>query len=236
MSRSVVLLVEDEPAIADNVVYALEGDGLSVQWARTGGEALALLPDISPALVILDVGLPDVNGFDLCRQMREQVTAPIIFLTARDTEVDRVVGLEIGGDDYVVKPFSPRELAARVRAHLRAMQRLQDAVASPAAEADGFEVDQAAQTARFNGRALALTRYEFRLLATMYRRPERVFSREQLLEAAWDDPVGVFDRTVDTHIKTLRRKLREASGGMDPIRTCRGVGYAYSPERQGSSE
>lgn len=230
MSRSVVLLVEDEPAIADNVVYALQGDGLAVQWARTGGEAMALLSEATPALVILDVGLPDGNGFELCRQMRERVTVPIIFLTARDAEVDRVVGLEIGGDDYVVKPFSPRELAARVRAHLRAMQRLQDAAAPSTEEADGFEVDEAAQTARFQGRALALTRYEFRLLATMYRRPAQVFSREQLLEAAWDDPVGVFDRTVDTHIKTLRRKLREASGGRDPIRTCRGVGYAYSPE------
>lgn len=232
MPDTVVLLVEDEAAIADNVVYALERDGLSVHWLRTGGEALQCLDVVTPAIVVLDVGLPDMSGFDVCRRLRQRLDAPILFLTARDAEVDRVVGLEIGGDDYVVKPFSPRELVARVRAHLRAAERFRESAGAAGGEGGAaFTVDEAAMCARYDDRALALTRYEFRLLATLYRRPGQVFSREHLLAAAWDDPTGVFDRTVDTHIKTLRQKLRDATGGRDPIRTHRGVGYAFDPER-----
>ena len=232
MSRTVILLVEDEPAIADNVVYALNSDGMDARYVGTGQEALDGLDSLAPELIILDVGLPDMSGFDVCRALRDRTAAPIIFLTARDAEVDRVVGLEIGGDDYVVKPFSPRELAARVRAHLRAIARMQGAaVEDPGRQATSpYEVDEAAHSVRYRGRVLPLTRYEYRLFATMARRPEQVFSREHLLEAVWDDPTEVYDRTVDTHVKTLRQKLRDASGGSDPIRTHRGVGYAYVPD------
>lgn len=231
MSPISILLVEDEAAIADNVIYALRSDGLDAQWVRMGQEALDGLEERAPALIILDVGLPDMSGFDVCRALRERTAAPIVFLTARDAEVDRVVGLEIGGDDYVVKPFSPRELVARVRAHLRATARLQGAAAEvrTVAADSAYEVDTGAQAVRYRGRALPLTRYEYRLFAVMARRPEQVFSREQLLEAVWDEPTDVYDRTVDTHVKTLRQKLRNAGGGSDPIRTHRGVGYAYVP-------
>lgn len=227
-TRQRILIAEDEPAIADNLVYVLESEGFAPQWVITGQAVLDAVAAAAPDLIVLDVGLPDMNGFDVCREVRRHSLLPIIFLTARDSEIDRVVGLEIGADDYVVKPFSPRELTARVRARLRTHGLASEATQCSAAEA-GFVVDTARRTVRKGSNSLHLTCYEFRLFATLHGQPLRVFSREQLLAQAWDDPVGVFDRTVDTHIKTLRQKLRAANNGHDPIRTHRGVGYAYDP-------
>lgn len=220
MTAPVILLIEDEPAIADTLLYALRSEGYAPHWAATAAAGIDAFRQLRPALVILDVGLPDASGFDVCRTLRAEADTPVIFLSAHSSEIDRVVGLEIGGDDYVVKPFSPRELTARVRARLR-----RQAVNAAGAEAPAFRVDESAHRIICCGRVLDLTRYEYRLLALLLCHPGRVYNREQLLAHVWEDPTGVFDRTVDTHIKTLRRKIHDA-GAPDPIRTVRGVGYA----------
>lgn len=223
-----ILLVEDEPAIADTLVYVLRSELHEVTHAMTGKDALALQGGAAHDLAILDVGLPDMTGFELCRRLRETSGIPILFLTARDSELDRVLGLEIGGDDYVTKPFSPREVAARVRAILR--RGTGNAPAPETADRAGLIVDQAAKRIMCRGMALDLTAHEFRLAAVLIKRPGQVFSREQLLEHAWDDPGAVTDRTVDAHVKSLRAKLRAISPGAEEmIVTRRGLGYAYLP-------
>lgn len=227
-SRPTVLVVEDEPPIADTIVYALRTEGFEPVWKTTGAEGLAVLETQRVALVILDVGLPDMSGFDVCREMRRRVDVPVVFLTARSAEVDRVVGLELGGDDYVTKPFSPRELTARVRAILRranggSRNANTDGAAAPAA----WQLDEARCRIAYAGRPLELTRNEYRLLGVLLKAPGRVFSREQLMAAAWDDPGAALDRTVDAHVKTLRAKLREAGAGDDAIVTHRGLGYSF---------
>jgi two-component system catabolic regulation response regulator CreB len=216
--------VEDEPGIAENIGYALRTDGFDVVFCATGGEALAALRQRDVALVVLDVGLPDVNGFELCKEIRRMSAVPIIFVTARDDEVDRVVGLEIGGDDYVVKPFSPRELAARVRAVLRRSPRAKP-LRGPE-QGLPFEVDEHRMKIAYHGEELALSRYEFRLLHVLIAHPGWVYSRQKLMDLVWEEPEASLDRTVDTHIKTLRAKLREIDPDTDPIRTHRGLGYS----------
>ncbi|HCN27478.1 MAG TPA: two-component system response regulator CreB [Verrucomicrobiales bacterium] len=224
-----ILVVEDEPSICENIVYALEADGFAVETAGTGFQALEALRAGAFQLVILDVGLPDMTGFEVCKTLRQSSQTPLIFLTARSSEVDRVVGLEIGGDDYVVKPFSPRELAARARAILRrARPDALEPEAAPAAArgAPPLVVDETRCQVTYYGVPLALTRYEFRLLRAFAAHPGRVFSREQLMERASEEPDASMERTVDTHIKTLRARLREARPGIDPIVTHRGMGYS----------
>ncbi|MBL9202000.1 MAG: two-component system response regulator CreB [Opitutaceae bacterium] len=224
-----VLIIEDEPAIADTLLYALRTEGFAPEWCATGGAGLAALGNKSFALVVLDVGLPDGTGFEFCRRIRARSAVPVIFLTARNTEIDRVLGLELGGDDYLVKPFSPRELTARVKAILRRTQNGAAPAAptkpseEPAAE---FAIDAERCVIRFRGVALELTRYEFRLLKVLAERPGRVFSRDQLMEAVWEDPGASLDRTVDAHVKTVRAKLRAIAPGADPIQTHRGLGYS----------
>jgi two-component system catabolic regulation response regulator CreB len=219
-----ILVVEDEPAIVDNIVYALETEGYDVVSSSTGQDALALLEEKPISLIVLDVGLPDMSGFDLCKRLRRTSDIPIIFLTARDAEVDRVVGLEIGGDDYVVKPFSPRELAARVKAVLR--RRPSGAGDNQPTSSSPFSLDPERMTIAYFGSPLDLSRYEFRMLETLLKRPGWVFSREKLMDLVWDEPEASLDRTVDTHIKTLRAKLRAVKRELDPIRTHRGLGYS----------
>lgn len=228
-----ILIVEDEPTIADTLVYALKTEGFSPEWCATGAAGLAALAAGGFALVVLDVGLPDGSGFDVCKAIRARSAVPVIFLTARNTELDRVLGLELGGDDYLTKPFSPRELTARVKAVLR---RTNGAGSDPAVSQvlidkggggmGGFAVDEERCTVAFRGVRLDLTRYEFRLLKTLVAKPGRVFSRDQLMAAAWEDPGASLDRTVDAHIKTLRTKLRAVAPEVDPIQTHRGLGYS----------
>ncbi len=218
-----ILIVEDEPAIADTIQYALETEGFSALAVPTGQEALEQTDAGGVALVILDVGLPDINGFELCKRIRRRSALPIIFLTARDEEVDRVVGLEIGGDDYVVKPFSPRELTARVKAVLRRTCAAAPAAATAQAV---WAVDDARRRIHYFGCRLDLSRTEFDLLRTLIRRPGQVFTRDQLMAAVWDEPEASMDRTVDAHIKNLRAKLRRVDPDRDPIVTHRGTGYA----------
>ncbi len=225
-----ILLVEDEPAIADTVVYALATDGFAPQWVASGEAALAAAAATAFALAIVDIGLPDINGFELFRRLQAAHPAlPVIFLTARSGEIDRVVGLELGADDYVAKPFSPRELVARVRTVLRRAQRTAFAPAAPAAAA-AFAVDDERKLIRFHGTPLDLSRIEYRLLKVLVERPGRVFSRDELMERAWDDPGAAFDRTVDAHVKTLRAKLRAVAPDEDPIVTHRGMGYSLREE------
>lgn len=227
-----ILLIEDEPSIAENIVYALKTEAFTPVWCSTGEEALARFARETFALVILDVGLPDTTGFEICRKLRAVSTVPIIFVTARKDEIDRVVGLEMGADDYLVKPFSPRELTARVKAILRRTEGGPAAAPAPApppepAPAPGvLAVDEERCEIRYHGTPLPLSRYEYRLLKVLAQKPGRVFSREQLMEQAWDEPESAFDRTVDAHIKTLRAKLRAVRGEEDPIRTHRGLGYS----------
>lgn len=220
-----ILIIEDEPGIADTVVYALKTEGFETLHALTGTQGLEEWQHQSPDLIVLDVGLPDTNGFELCKTIRQQSDVPIIFLTARSDEIDRVVGLEIGGDDYIVKPFSPRELTARVKARLRRHTPAGPAASSIAS--DGFHLDEDGHCAHLNTRNLNLSRYEFRIFSILYQHPGRIYSRDQLMEQAWDEPDTAFDRTIDTHIKTLRQKIRRIDPKADPIKTHRGLGYAF---------
>lgn len=238
MSAPRILIIEDEPAIADTLVYALKTEGFAPEWCATGRAGLAALEKNGFALVVLDVGLPDGTGFDFCKTIRARSSVPVIFLTARNTELDRVLGLELGGDDYLVKPFSPRELTARVKAILRRTQGNGGPAATAAAperppeSSSEIVVDDERCVITCRGTALNLTRYEFRLLKTLAAKPGRVFSREQLMNAVWEDPGASLDRTVDAHVKMLRAKLREAMPDADPIQTHRGLGYSL---RDGSS-
>jgi two-component system catabolic regulation response regulator CreB len=228
MKQPAVLVVEDESAIADTILYALRTEGMQVETCTLGSEALDRVRSRRPDLVILDVGLPDISGFEVCRSMRTFSDVPVIFLTARHEEIDRIVGLEIGADDYVVKPFSPRELAARVRVILRRAKGASDSPQpSPMAQEDAdFVHDTDGARLAYRGRWLDLTRYEYRLLALLVQHPGRIFARSQLMDLVWHDSLDTVDRTVDTHVKTLRAKLREIDPAGDPIRTHRGMGYS----------
>ena len=221
-----ILLAEDEPSIAENIVYALSTEGFEPVWCQTGADALAKLQHGGFALVILDIGLPDMSGFTLCKKMRELSAVPIVFVTARKEEIDRVVGLEIGADDYVVKPFSPRELTARIRAILRRTEKADIKAGETRSGGMPFVIDNERCEIRYHGVPLALSRYEFRLLKVLAAKPGRVYSREQLMEQAWEEPEAALDRTVDAHIKTVRAKLRAVREDEDAIRTHRGLGYS----------
>jgi len=222
-----ILLIEDETSIADNVIYALKSDNFHTHWFNLGNQGLEFLDNNSVNLVILDVGLPDINGFDLCKKIRQNSDVPIIFLTARESEIDRVVGLEIGGDDYVVKPFSPRELVARVKAILRRRTHLSVATFEHDSDRSGlFNVDSQKRKISFCGEVMKLTAYQFGVLELLLSQPERVFTREQLMDAVWSSEQASFDRSVDTTIKQLRAKLKAINDSSQPLITHRGVGYS----------
>jgi two-component system catabolic regulation response regulator CreB len=232
-----ILVVEDERTIAETVVYALEREGFEAHWCSTGNEGLEFVRSGKPSLAILDIGLPDLNGLDLCREIRGFSMLPIIFLSARQEELDRILGLELGGDDYVTKPFSPRELVARVRSVLRRhtiSQPPQERDLGPAPgevlEVGDFTELKDQMRIAFKGQNLDLSTHEYRLLSLLLSRPNRVYSREQILQFAWEQPEMVTDRTVDAHIKAVRKKIKRVDENVNPIRTVRGVGYAFEPE------
>jgi two-component system catabolic regulation response regulator CreB len=225
-----VLLVEDEPSIADAVLYALESEGVTCTWASTGSAALDQVEKEQPSLVLLDIGLPDINGFDLFKKIRAKSDASIIFLTSRSAEIDQVLGLELGAEDYVTKPFSPRVLSARVRAQLR--RKIDASKKAPQAEnasTDPFTIDEAAHRIALRGKWLDFSRYEYGVLLTLLRKPSHIFSRDQLMEIVWASPEESFDRTVDTHIKVIRQKIKAVDNNLNPIKTHRGIGYSYEP-------
>ena len=229
-----LLLLEDDPAIARTVAYALERDGLTVTHSLLVHDARQQLQRTRFDLLVLDVGLPDGSGLDLLRDVRNAAPTaalPVLMLSAHGEEIDRVLGLELGADDYLTKPFSPRELAARVKALLRRAGHGNGngnghPAAAPAATAAAlFHDDEAGQRISLRGQALPLTRREYRLLSHLLRGAGRIHSRDALLAAAWGDDSESTDRTVDTHIKTLRAKLREVDAGREYISTHRGMGY-----------
>jgi two-component system catabolic regulation response regulator CreB len=227
-----ILVVEDEPAIAESVAYALRRDGFLVTIAQTLAEAEARRKDAD--LVILDLMLPDGSGFEWISALRAERRdqPPIIVLSSRDGEADRVAALETGADDYVTKPFSPREIVARVRAVLR--RTVASVAPSAAATAPAVEVDEKARRAWVGETALELTRVEFDLLATLLGGPERVHTRADLIDRVWGDGFAITDRTIDSHVKALRRKLAEAGADPGTIETVRGVGYRLGPGTNGN--
>ncbi|MDA1189498.1 MAG: response regulator transcription factor [Chloroflexi bacterium] len=222
-----ILIVEDDPAPAELVGMYLAKDGHDVVRAADGLAGLRKAREDKPDLVILDLMLPKLDGMEVCRTLRAESNVPIIMVTARVEEDDRLVGLDLGADDYVTKPFKPRELAARVRAVLRRASRDAEGNASVEITHNGIAVYLRTRRATANGERLPLTPTEFRLLAVFSREPERVFSREQLLDQVFGDDFDGFDRAVDTHIYNLRRKLEKGSGGKKYIHTVYGEGYRF---------
>lgn len=226
MHAPTLLIIEDEPAIADSLAFALGREGYTPLCAHTGTAGLAHIEAGGVALVILDVGLPDLSGFEVCRRIRAVNAAlPVMFLTAHSEEIDRVLGFEIGADDYVAKPFSLREVLARVRVILR-RHAGPDTSAAPTQALAGFSLNEAAASIRYCDTPLPLTRFEYLLLRWLLLHPGQVFSRDQLLDAVWGLSRDSTDRTVDTHVKTLRAKLRACAPEADPILTHRGLGYS----------
>jgi two-component system OmpR family response regulator len=221
-----ILVVDDDPHIRDVISFALEKAGMTIETARDGGEALTLFQRCPPDLIVLDVGMPDADGLAVCREIRRSSDVPILFLSARDDEIDRIVGLEIGGDDYVTKPFSPREIVARVNVILRR------AVAAPAAPAqDEAALSHGALTLRplqhaaeFAGQPLDLTAIEFAILKVFLARGSVVFSRDQIMAAAYGANISVSDRTIDSHVRNIRAKLARA-GCDNVIETVHAVGF-----------
>ena len=234
--KKTVLIFEDEPAIAENLVYALETEGFAARRVATAAEGLVLLGTSAHFdLVILDVGLPDQSGFEVCKKIRAKSQVPIFFLTARSDEVDRVVGLEIGADDYIVKPFSPREVVARVKAVFRRLSPPNSAAptsaatGAPGAEGKGpFTIEEQKARILFRGKDLELSRTEFGLLKALVESPGQVFSRSQLMEKVWETPDMSLERTIDSHIKSIRAKIRDLDSDAEWIQTHRGFGYSLA--------
>lgn len=246
-----ILLVEDDPAIAEPMRYALQREGWQVDWQTTAQGALHTLTQQTFDGLILDVGLPDMDGFDLCRQIRLTWQTPLLFLTARNDEIERIIGLEIGADDYCAKPFSPREIISRIKAIWRRTQSTPQSLSDNASNAKpelisiptinhntrpvlnstniqtwgAWRYHALSYQMFYHEQLLNLTRYELGLLLMLLQQPERVFSREQLMQQVWQHPEHSLERTVDSHIKTLRQKLR-AIHPVDPIVTHRGLGYS----------
>jgi len=218
-----VLVIEDEPKLAELLCVYLEAAGFEARRLGDGLEAAREVRDWSPALVLLDLMLPGKDGLDVCREIRAFSAVPIIMVTARVEEIDRLLGLELGADDYICKPYSPREVVARVKAVLR-RSRPDATAGQEAARAAGLVIDEDAYRAQLDGTALELTPVEFRLLALLASAPGRIFSRDQVLDRLYDDHRVVTDRTVDSHVKNLRRKLGAIRPG-DLIRSVYGVGY-----------
>lgn len=221
-----ILVVEDEEKIASLLHDYLQAADFSVRLCDRGDLALAAARDWQPALVLLDVRLPGCDGFDVCRQIRAESDVPIIMVTARVEEIDRILGLELGADDYVCKPFSPREVVARVRAQLRRSQQAVAAEQSP--QSTRLRFDDIAHRVYFDSVELALTPVEFRLLGALAERRDSVLSRDRLMEAAYDDHRVVSDRTMDSHLKNLRRKLQQAGAPEDVLQSVYGIGYRLS--------
>lgn len=230
-----ILCVEDDAAILMPLRYALEREEWQVTWANTGLQAIQLVEQQHFDFIILDIGLPDLNGFDVCKKIRQLNHTPLLFLTARNDEIDRIIGLEIGADDYCAKPFSSREIVSRIKAIWRRMelqqQLTQQSISNESTETESTSqktwqcIDESLQI-HYLGTILQLTRYEYRLLKLFIDHPEQVFSRQQLMDHIWENPEHSLERTVDTHIKSLRQKLKTVSDEDDPIITHRGFGYS----------
>jgi two-component system, OmpR family, catabolic regulation response regulator CreB len=230
MTSAKILLVEDDPAVAQTIVFALEQAGHTVSWSALARPALNDFAVLSPDLVLLDVGLPDLSGFEACRMIRQSSQVPIVFLTAQADEIDKIQGFEVGADDYLAKPFSPRELVARVRAILRrefshAPAQAHSGQSNTLLNVGPFQLNREQLVVMVNRQPITLTPSEFRLLEHFMNSPHQVFSRDQLLDVIQVAGVVSGDRTIDTHIKSLRAKISGVLEGESPIRTHRGFGY-----------
>lgn len=221
-----ILVVDDDPHIRDVICFALDKAGHMPVVARDGAEALDRLSEAAPELIILDVGMPEMDGLEVCREIRKTSDVPILFLSARDDEIDRVLGLEIGGDDYVTKPFSPRELIARVSAILkRTGARAGEATETPEPLRHGaLTLDADRHHAEFDGTVLNLTSLEFSILRALLSRPGVIFDRERIVSLAYGANMHVSDRTIDSHIRNIRSKL-QAAGCASAVETVHGVGF-----------
>ncbi|MBY3044145.1 response regulator transcription factor [Rhizobium leguminosarum] len=225
-----ILVVDDEPHIRDVICFALERAGLAWMAARNGTEAMAAFRRGNVDLIILDIGMPEMDGLEVCRQIRKTSGLPILFLSARDEEIDRILGLEIGGDDYVTKPFSPRELVARVKAILKRSSNGAEPDRRHATLVAGeLSLDRRGRTVMFGENTIAMTALEFAILDALLSRPDMVFSREQLMEAAYGAGTYVADRTIDSHIRNIRAKFLVA-GGQGIIATVHGIGFKLGRE------
>ena len=217
-----ILIAEDEPKLAALLADYLKAAGYATTWIAHGPDVIPAIRATQPALVLLDLMLPGRDGLDICRELRTFSATPVIMVTARVDEIDRLLGLELGADDYICKPYSPREVVARCKAVLRRLHAAASDTPLP------LVLDDVAWRAAYHGVELDLTPVEFRLLRTLARAPGRVFSREQLLDGLYDDHRIVTDRTVDSHVKNLRRKLEHAAPDLPPpIRSIYGVGYKF---------
>jgi two-component system response regulator BaeR len=221
--RPHILIVEDEPKLAQLLVDYLQADGCACTVVRDGHGAIPALREHEPVLVVLDLMLPGRDGLSICRELRSFSTVPVIMVTARISEIDRLLGLDSGADDYICKPYSPREVVARVRALLR---RARWSEAATPADQPALVIDDVALRATLRGQVLDLTPAEFRLLRLLAAHPGRVYSRDAVLDQLHTDGRSVTDRAVDSHVRNLRRKLVAATDGVDPIRSVYGVGYA----------
>ncbi len=221
-----VLLVDDDPSLREVVRYALDRSGYEVVEASNGREALDRFARQDVDLVVLDVLMPEMDGITVCQELRKRSSVPIVFLSSRAEEVDRILGLEMGGDDYLTKPFSPRELVSRVKAVLRRTQAATEP--NTVVSAAGIRIDTEAFRAWVDTSEMQLTVTEFRILEVFVRRPGRVFTRDELVERAYPGPHHVSDRTLDSHIRRIRQKLRAA--GADPIHTVHGLGFRLEDE------
>jgi two-component system OmpR family response regulator len=219
-----ILVVDDDPHIRDVVRFAFEKTGMTISIAQDGKEALRQFDRNVHDLVVLDIGMPEMDGLEVCRQIRKTAETPILFLSARDEEIDRILGLEIGGDDYVTKPFSPRELVARVNAILRRARSAPPPVESKALSHGGLAIDIDTRAASFDDKQVALTALEFSILRALLARPGFVFTRELILDAAYAGNIHVADRTIDSHIRNIRAKMT-AAGSDSVIETVHGVGF-----------
>ncbi|RUM20048.1 DNA-binding response regulator [Rhizobium vallis] len=225
-----ILVVDDEPHIRDVICFALERASLTSTAARNGAEAMAAFRRGNVDLIILDIGMPDMDGLEVCRQIRKTSGLPILFLSARDEEIDRVLGLEIGGDDYVIKPFSPRELVARVKVILKRSAGETGPDRRHATLVAGeLSLDRRGRTVSFGESAIAMTALEFAILDALLSHQDMVFSREQLMEAAYGPNTYVSDRTIDSHIRNIRAKFAGA-GGSGIIATVHGIGFKLGGE------
>jgi two-component system response regulator RegX3 len=226
-----VLVVEDEPALAESISFALETEGFEVLTATTGREAIERTRSSNPSIILLDVMLPESSGLDVCRQIRSSSDVPIIMLTARDSEADKVAGLELGADDYVTKPFSMRELIARVRAHVRrAMRSGTFAESNEVLRSGSVELDLDAHEARVGDETVELRPKEFDLLESLMRRKNRLSTRETLIDEVWGPSYFGDTKTLDVHIKRLRQKIEAAPSDPQMIVTVRGLGYKFVDE------
>lgn len=215
-----ILIVEDEPKLAMLLQDYLRAASFETEWTDNGNDAIPAIRQHAPDLVVLDLMLPGRDGLDICRELRQFSAVPVVMLTARVEEIDRLLGLELGADDYICKPFSPREVVARIKAILRRAS----GAAAPA-QSSALQIDAGAHTARLDGQLLDLTPVEFRLLKALASAPGQIFSRDRLLDHLYDDHRVVTDRTVDSHIKNLRRKLEAVRAEGETIRSIYGVGY-----------